>query len=87
MDIIKTTFGITISEKIRIVADIAEVSYCDFLEETMQYIEIDLNEYFLNKFEKFWGILKIVLFEGTIFLCLTLSIEESFCSRVVFCLG
>jgi hypothetical protein len=38
MDIIKTTFGITISEKIRIVADIAEVSYSDFLEETMQYI-------------------------------------------------
>ncbi|HEY9707628.1 MAG TPA: hypothetical protein V6D48_05430 [Oculatellaceae cyanobacterium] len=50
MDIIKTTFGITISEKIRIIADIAEVSYSDFLEETMQSIEIDLNEYFLNKF-------------------------------------
>lgn len=37
IDIIKTTFGITISEKIGIFADIPEVSYSDFLEETLRY--------------------------------------------------
>lgn len=37
LGIIKTTFGITISEKVGIFADIPEVSYSDFLEETLRY--------------------------------------------------
>lgn len=37
IDIIKTKFGVTISEKFGIFADISEVSYSDLLSETLRY--------------------------------------------------